>query len=303
MPTREEMIQALKTGKRPSREEMIAKLSTPQKQLPEQVSDGQGAPEEPSTFDKVKAYGGQALHKVGQALDYAGGIARTGAAAPFMESVGMEDVKNAFKGQPLSGTEILNRGGVPQGKSLSDVIPGAYSPTGDEWLKLQKGGWADPTARGAAGFGLEVAADPLTYLTLGTGSAAKQALLRGDKINALQQMARLATPASTLTENAGKNIYESALKNIDKNLTGVKIGKAPLAPQLLEAGAMGNMKNLSEASEKLRMGAGDTLGEITKALEAKGHTIDTFNATKPAYEYVQKLKQHSRDPRIYTSLS
>jgi hypothetical protein len=62
--------------------------------------------------------------------------------------------------------------GVPEGKALSDILPGMYSESG-KGAALQKGGMFDPTTRGAAGFAADIVLDPLSYLGAG---AAKKAL-------------------------------------------------------------------------------------------------------------------------------
>lgn len=57
-----------------------------------------------------------------------------------------------------TGKEIAQKAGVSD-TSLSDVLPSLYSETGDEWTKFQRGGLLDPTASGAAGLGVDIAAD------------------------------------------------------------------------------------------------------------------------------------------------
>jgi hypothetical protein len=82
------------------------------------------------------------LDIAGRALDYPGGIARTGLAAaadPFVEADLYKEGElfKAAKGQPLSGEEIINRAG--------------YKGTGES----------------VGGFALEMATDPMTYIGLG----------------------------------------------------------------------------------------------------------------------------------------
>lgn len=79
---------------------------------------------------------------------------------PFYETITGEDVPlRTFK-------DVLETAGLPQGGSLSEVIPQLYSETG-EGTALKKGGFLDPTARGAAGFGIDLIADPLNFLPIG----------------------------------------------------------------------------------------------------------------------------------------
>lgn len=63
-----------------------------------------------------------------------------------------------------TGKDIAKRAGVPD-TSLSDVIPSAYDNDPKSW-KLQRGGLLDPTASGAAGMGIDMAADPLNVVPL-----------------------------------------------------------------------------------------------------------------------------------------
>lgn len=63
-----------------------------------------------------------------------------------------------------TGKDIAQELGVTN-TALSDVIPSLYSQSGDEWLKLKKGGFLDPTASGVAGVGIDMATDPFFLAT------------------------------------------------------------------------------------------------------------------------------------------
>src|SRR5512139_654803 len=72
----------------------------------------------------------------------------------------------SLQGQKEGFAQVMEQAGVGEGGSLSDIAPFLFSETG-EGLALQTGGPLDVTARGLGGFALDVAADPLTYLTAG----------------------------------------------------------------------------------------------------------------------------------------
>jgi hypothetical protein len=130
-----------------------------------------------------------------KALDYAGGAVRTTAGIPF----GASDVQDLIDGLKLkkhfpSSTTMLKKAGVPEGASLSDVVPGMYGGV------LAKGGAFDPSARGAAGFALDAATDPLTWVSGGGASVARrEAELAAEKA-AAKEAERYALRSSTRGE-------------------------------------------------------------------------------------------------------
>jgi hypothetical protein len=58
------------------------------------------------------------------------------------------------------------------GGSFSSVMPFLYNESGEGW-KIKEGSPFDPTLRGVVGLGLDIALDPITYMTVGTGAAGK----------------------------------------------------------------------------------------------------------------------------------
>lgn len=144
-----------------------------------QYLKNQALPEEEQDFeDKAMEFGGKVLEKadpVLRVLDYPAGLLR-GAVGGVAEAVtgrdDLVDIKDVLKGKAPSSGELLEKMGVPEGKSLSDILPGMYSESG-KGAALQKGGMFDPTTRGAAGFAADIVLDPLSYLGAG---AAKKAL-------------------------------------------------------------------------------------------------------------------------------
>lgn len=73
-----------------------------------------------------------------------------------------------LKGDKEGFGQVMEQAGVGELGSLSSIAPDLFSDTGEEWLKLRKGGFFDITGRGTAGLVLDVALDPTTYLTAGT---------------------------------------------------------------------------------------------------------------------------------------
>lgn len=125
--------------------------------------------------DKAMRIGGEVLQKaepILRTLDYPAGLVRGTIAGGLEAATGRDDlvdIKDVIRGKAPSSGEILEKMGVPEGGSLSDVLPDMYSDTG-KGIKLKKGGLFDPTARGAAGFAADVALDPIALLY---GKAAK----------------------------------------------------------------------------------------------------------------------------------
>jgi hypothetical protein len=88
------------------------------------------------------SFGAKALDVGGRALDYAGGIARTGLAnspagsmadmlqaylrkKPLVSQPG--DIGRALVGKAPRSDEYMERAGIPEGGSLSDLVPGAFT--------------------------------------------------------------------------------------------------------------------------------------------------------------------------------
>lgn len=93
-----------------------------------------------------------------------------------------------IQGEKRAFGEVMERAGIGAGPSLSDLLPEGipgrtlvpYSETGEE-LPLQRGGIFDPTVRGTAGLILDIAADPLTYVTGGVGKGLQLTTKEGVK--------------------------------------------------------------------------------------------------------------------------
>lgn len=236
-------------------------------------------------------------------LDYLGGMGRVAASgiAGLIDPkiLKADDVLRMIKGQAPSTKEYMERAGVPQGGSLSDVLPNAFSPPGSGGIpslsRPEKGGPLDVTARGAAGFAGDVALDPLTYLTMGVGNAAKAAAQGGQKLSMADRLGQLiARPAGTTLDAAGSKIYNSGLKNVDKVITSSKVGKEAIAPELMNAGKWGNAQTLADANQALRSEAGRTIGNVAQKASEKGAVVDMLPATEEAWKLAMKMKESPR---------
>lgn len=108
-------------------------------------------------------------------------------------------------------SELLARMGIPEGYSLSDIVPSMYSPSGKEWTKFQKGGFLDPSVRGAAGLVGDVALDPSTYLL----PALKGAGVLGPKLAPyVAKMGPTATRAAEIALNPLGEALTGAIKGV-----------------------------------------------------------------------------------------
>ncbi len=186
-----------------------------------------GPQEELNMAEKALQAAAPVLKPIGKALDYAGGVVRTAAAAPFTENIETGDVLNALLADPKSGSEILEALGVPESGSLSQLAPSLYNETGKGW-QLKKGGMLDPTGRGAMGLALETVTDPLTYFTLGASKAAGQGI-----------------------KKSGEAVYESGLKMIDRSAEIAGKGNKAFSKTAMKYGLTGSAEEIAEKASQL----------------------------------------------------
>lgn len=230
--------------------------------------------------------GSQALDYTLRALDYPAGYAR-GAVGALAGQSREGDLERVVKGQAPSTSEYMERAQIPEGAKLSDAIPRIYSKTGGG-LPLEKGGPLDPTVRGVTGFAGDVALDPLTYLTLGTASAAKNAGL-------LAKLKKPLTPIKTLEVPVGKSIYASGLKDVTQE--GVKKGKTEVADTMLKYNISGSAKQMSKQVEDT---AGALLTErdsLLKAADEAGAEVNMSKAMSGMKKEAEKMIL-SGDPQL-----
>lgn len=235
-------------------------------------------------------------------LDYAGGMARTAAVSGtdvFRDKplVTDKDWEQAKVGLAPRIKDYLERSGVEAGTSWSDLAPGLYSETGDEWLKFKKGGTLDPNERDVAGFIGDVALDPLTYASGGASALAKLKV-SGKTGQAINVADKVLNPLKNISESQGKNLYKSAFKNVDKDLE--HMGKSPISEPLLESGFTGNMQQARKANLDLQKQAGKNIEGVIDTLSANGATGSMNNATKQALEITAEMRK-SPHPQVRAS--
>lgn len=172
---------------------------------------------EPPSFGQ-KALG--VVQKVGETIDkYTGAPTRAAISAAQNTENPLSAFASQFGQDPSlapTGKDIVKKAGVPD-TALSDIIPGAFSESGDG-IALQKGGLFDPTASGTLGLATDIAGDvsniiPGVAAAKLLGRAGKGALSLGGKI--IGKSIKFVTPQSV--QEQAKIINESA-KNVAKSL-------------------------------------------------------------------------------------
>lgn len=275
--TREELIAAAKEKERRQQliQQAIAKHEAEVNQL--NAENNQGL---------LSKYVMPAVDYTARGLDYAGGLVRTAiadAALPAEQITG-EDWQKALRGQALPSSEILKRSGVSEIATLSDALPELYSK--DDSGLLRKGGWADPSARGALGLALDVVADPLTYFTLGASNLGKAG--------------KLLKPGSAALESGGKAIYKSGLKRIDQE--ALKYGKEPVSDVLMKYGISGSADAIQKQMDNLAGALSNKQKGLLELADSAGVSVPMADAMKPAEEYISSIKA-TRDPVLQDAVS
>lgn len=140
-----------------------------------------------------------------------------------------------------TGKDIARYAGVPE-TPLSEVLPWAYSDTG-EGIQLKKGGMLDPTASGAVGLGVDMAADP-TNLIPGKAITSAAKTLSGVTKPALGKA--LSKFGQTMTGIPQQELltYAKNLPEINKNISrfGPDIASAAEGVQSKFASAIRNTR-------------------------------------------------------------
>jgi len=206
-------------------------------------------------------------------LNYVGGLGRAAVAGAAEPLVGKDLVsfEQAYKGTVPSTSELLQKAGVPQGPTFSEILENRakinplykipammYSETG-EGLPLQKGGTFDPTLRGAAGLVGDIALDPSTYAL---------PLLKG---------AKLAKPTSRALEILLNPIGEAATAGV-KGLGKVGTAMAGKLSQFTPEEASQYLRNAPAVKEAVQLlGSKESLDIAQeKAFQAINKMRDTL---------------------------
>lgn len=292
-------------------------------------------PDVQASLQKEPSLGAKALDYGARALDYLGGQARaqliqplvTGAelgaaGAKYLQGDGApedflapllraeETKQKAIVGKAPTTSEMLESAGVPEMGKLSDVAPGLYSETG-EGLPLQKGGWADPTARGTLGFAADMIVDPTTYATGGLSIPGK--LAKGATV--------VSQPLSAGLKGLGKQFYKSAFSEVDA--VARNYGKKMLPSEILWEGGEALTKGGNKVSTGLKKTAQTIFGpqvtgtaggvlqkatkiaddlmdkrnEIIKLTEEKGVLGSMNKALEPVEKMIETWKKSGNNKR------
>jgi len=234
-------------------------------------------------------------------LNYTGGLGRAAIAGAMEPFVGKDlvSVEQALKGTVPSSSEIMEKAGVPNA-ALSDVLPQMYSETG-EGLALEKGGMFDPTARGTVGFGLDIAADPATYLVpylkgvqvAGVASKAAKASRLGELL--LNPLGEAVGAAGKGLKKGGEELYKSAFEKADRALA-TRYGKGSIADILKSEGFKGSAEEALTKTAKINESLGSKIGDYRIASEMSGILEKPLNFD--AAEKVIKKYRSASDPKM-----
>jgi hypothetical protein len=243
------------------------------------------------------------LKGVGRTADYLGGMARAGIAndvQPIVKAVTGKDLtspEEQLKGLKMSdhfpsSDEYMKRLGIPEGGHLSDLVPGLYSETGDELLKLKKHGILDPTPRGTVGLAADIATDPLTYLgpALKSLKAARPAgELAGLGEKALEVADKAANPIANTLENGGEALYKSGFKKIDRR--AIERGQEPVSDFAFQQDMWGGNKSLYEQMQKRLKDLKSARDSAYKLGDVRNAVVDQDIAEQGARSFLTELSQ------------
>lgn len=195
----------------------------------------------------------QGLQGAGKTLDAARGVTTGPAIGSLLELASgkpvynAEDVTNAVNPTNLKTfpdvSEMMKRAGV-KNHNLSEVLPG-YAPPGSPRWMIEKGGAFDPSVGGA----LNLASDPLNWLSLGSASAAKAAAQKGAAAEALASAAKASHPKMTSALEALNSLREGASAPAEALTSGVE--KVPGAGKALTGLATAPSSALDWLGKKL----------------------------------------------------
>ena len=240
--------------------------------------DGEPVPEsaieEPGIGAQVKQAAMGGLDAAGRALDYTGGFMRAGLANvagmtgdvlqgqnPLAEPpvVTPEDLKLAAVGKGPPSAEYLRRLGVPEGGSLGGV-----------------------TMRGATGFALDVATDPLTVIA--------------KTVKQIPYLSKLLNAPGKGSEALGKAVYKSSVSAAEKKLAAkglIDKGTKPIGDALLEAGApVGGLETLAKKVDDIAGSMGEIRQGLYDKVAEKGITIDTSFGLRRAEGVLEQVRKH-----------
>lgn len=242
------------------------------------------------------------LEKAGRALNFAGGAVRGGIAGAIEPIIGKDIVsaQEVASGKVPGASELMARAGVPEGYSLSDIVPSMYSETG-EGMALEKGGMFDPTARGAVGLAADIATDPTTYLAAPlkaaqlarAGTMAGKALKAGEVL--INPIGEAIGGIGAGLKKGGEKLYKSAFEKADQALE-TRYGKGSIADILKSRGFKGSAEEALTKAQQINEEAGTKIGSFREKADLTGVLEKPMNFEQ-ADKVVQKYRVSS-DPEM-----
>lgn len=262
-PTREEMIAAIKKARdsqktTPSREEMIATIKKTRDSKYKNMSG----------VERTWAKGEDLLQK---------GLTKV---APILEPISKvseaitKPVIEGYKKTPIGGlidkgTEYISEN-ILGGKSVSDVIPGAFNDTG-AGFRLKKGGMFDPTYKETSDTVRDAVLDPMNIAIPAAGEGLK-----------------LIKPAI----KAGAKKAAVGLSGLPKEVIETYMTKAPEVNKMIAEGIDGLPKKVHQSVKETVRGVTDKKGmEISDAIKNAGGSIDISVVRSPIDEAIKKAKE------------
>jgi hypothetical protein len=209
------------------------------------------------------------LDPLGRVIDVAtlGAPIRAGVAKLVEAQTGKEIAPELklSRGQAPTFKEIWESQGIKEGTPISEVLPGMFSPTGEELLKFKKGGMFDITPLGAAGGVMDIAT--------GMGGSAVKAL----KETALAQKALSKIPSvpkySIMSSLSG--VPREAIETYSKNRKLINQLDEVKAAELAEQATIDARKAVSGMRQQL----GQTLQKTMEEAGSKAADISSFKDT------------------------
>jgi len=190
---------------------------------------------------------------------------------------------------PESWKEIAQKGGIPK-TSLSEVAPELFSKSGQEWLKLRKGGMLDVSPAGVVGGVTEIGLSPTSYLPYGAAlkGSAKAAsgsvkLVGKGTLKTIEKMAEGAskfTPKESKLAGQLNKISEVAQKGGQALKKTKDIPLKPNAKEIIKAA-----KDLNVPATSGMLSASEDVAKLEQALASNPSSM-----AKPTREMFSKLK-------------
>lgn len=230
------------------------------------AQEAEAQPSDLNLLEKGLVAASPVLDPLGRVLDVAtlGAPIRAGVAKLVEAQTGKEVApeKKLIRGQAPSFSEIWEAQGIGPGTSLSELIPGAFSPTG-EGLPLKKGGMFDVTPRGVLGGVVDIA----------TGSIGGPVKALAKAIPGAAQLSKVtqALPSKYSIMSTLSGVPKEAIETYAQNKKLINALDQGAAEELAQSAT----QQAREAIMNTRKKAGEALGEaVTQAGDKAVDVVD-----------------------------